>query len=339
MALTDGGYRIDGQKVFGAEELGAKLRNEAPGAESRNEALGYRAEKRGIRLQSLENLNRPGVKAYWGRGILFCLVVVVSLIYHLPASWLAAQIAPALPKYLVTSMWQGTLWQGQVTLNWQTPQTRVHLGRLQWQVKPWQVLFLEGGVALQWAPGHGTLQTANTVDSAQSVTAKRQQATVQQTIHAELTVPLFSPDRIHIKALQGQMPVARLAQILAVYQPLPGAFEGLLAFDIRSLDWRFADALPEAVNGQITLSNFNAMGVEIPQMTLVPKREEALLVLSMQGGDTHWHLQGSAGLNAQRYQIDAAIKADSEAAMPSWGAWLLHKTSPMEAVFSQAGRW
>lgn len=301
MALTDGGCRVDGQKVFGAEELG------------------YRTEKRGIRLQSLENLNRPGVKAYWGRGILFCLVVVVSLIYHLPASWLAAQIAPALPKYLVTSMWQGTLWQGQVTLNWQTPQTRVHLGRLQWQVKPWQVLFLEGGVAVQWAPG--------------------QEAALQETIQAELTVQLFSPDRIHITALQGQMPVARMAQILAVYQPLPGAFEGMLALDIRSLDWRFADALPEAVNGQITLSNFNAMGVEIPQMTLVPKREEALLVLSMQGGDSHWHLQGSAGLNAQRYEIDAAIKADSEAAMPSWGAWLLRKTSPMEAVFSQAGRW
>ncbi|MBD3767921.1 MAG: type II secretion system protein N [Gammaproteobacteria bacterium] len=270
-------------------------------------------------MQSLENLNRPGVKAYWRRGILFCLVVVVSLIYHLPASWLAAQIAPALPKYLVTSMWQGTLWQGQVTLNWQTPQTRVHLGRLQWQVKPWQVLFLEGGVAVQWAPG--------------------QEAALQETIQAELTVQLFSPDRIHITALQGQMPVARMAQILAVYQPLPGAFEGMLALDIRSLDWRFADALPEAVNGQITLSNFNAMGVEIPQMTLVPKREEALLVLSMQGGDSHWHLQGSAGLNAQRYEIDAAIKADSEAAMPSWGAWLLRKTSPMEAVFSQAGRW
>lgn len=301
MALTDGGCRVDGQKVFGAEELG------------------YRTEKRGIRLQSLENLNRPGVKAYWGRGILFCLVVVVSLIYHLPASWLAAQIAPALPKYLVTSMWQGTLWQGQVTLNWQTPQTRVHLGRLQWQVKPWQVLFLEGGVAVQWAPG--------------------QEAALQETIQAELTVQLFSPDRIHITALQGQMPVARMAQILAVYQPLPGAFEGMLALDIRSLDWRFADALPEAVNGQITLSNFNAMGVEIPQMTLVPKREEALLVLSMQGGDSHWHLQGSAGLNAQRYEIDAAIKADSEAAMPSWGAWLLRKTSPMEAIFSQAGRW
>lgn len=299
MALTDGVYRVDAQN------------------------------------KPSENLNRPGAKAYWIRGILFCLVVAVALIYQLPASWLAGQVAPALPKNLITNMWQGTLWQGQVTLDWQTPHSRVHLGQVQWQLKPWQVLFLEAGVALQWAPG---LQ-GQSVQTGQAASAERLQATRQETIQAELAMPLLAPNRIHISALQGRVPVAWVGQVLAVYQPLPGAFEGVLTLDIQSLDWRFSDALPEAVNGQITLHNFNAMGIEIPKVTFVPKRDETQLVLLMQGGGTDWHLQGTAGLNAQRYQIEAAVQANNETAMPSWSAWLLRKTSPLEAVFSQAGSW
>ncbi|WP_178863900.1 type II secretion system protein N [Thiomicrorhabdus cannonii] len=257
---------------------------------------------------------RQGIMPMVKWGGLTVLLTIFSLTYHLPAGWVAQQVALSIPKQLQLTMWQGRVWQGAVDVTWQTPLEKIDLGQLRWDFNPWALLGMQAETALQWSHSQGGA-------------------------HTTVAVNILDKDLILISNLEGRLPLAFAAGLLPVGKRLGGGVEGTVDMDIDTLEWNAVNGFPQAIKGELALSGVNAMGIELPQLKLVPSMQNQQVVVALDGGAKAWRLNGEVRFDQQHHQANLTIKADSAEAMPAWTDLLMRKTSPIEAVLRQQGKW
>ncbi|WP_120510048.1 type II secretion system protein N [Photobacterium salinisoli] len=81
-------------------------------------------------------------------GLSFALALIVSLLVHLPASWVW-QYVPKMPGLSVTGI-SGTPWQGTASqVRWQ----QWNLGQVYWELSPWKLLTANAEFAVRLGQG------------------------------------------------------------------------------------------------------------------------------------------------------------------------------------------
>lgn len=253
------------------------------------------------------------LKPYAGRIALLSLVVLVSFIWHLPASWVFQQLSieKQLPPQLALSEMSGSWWQGQTQLNWQ----KQSLGQVQWQWRP-SALFT-GEVAIDLALS----SPQNQLDG-----------------QAVLTL-----DGVQLASISGGIKIANLAKIPALALLDQAQGEMVLKALSVSLPWENLQSplpWPSAISGQVALVDFSAMGMTLPLVEVSPKLDDKGVTLTVNGRGSGWQLTGQTWLSHDRvFAHDLTLTANSPNAMPDWAGLMMRQTSPTQALLKARGRW
>ncbi|HIE40011.1 MAG TPA: hypothetical protein EYP76_01100 [Thiomicrorhabdus sp.] len=251
-------------------------------------------------------------KGLLGLMALFILALFVSIIYHLPVSWLLAQpsVQSQLPDSVTLSPSSGTVWQGRTHVS--TPQP---VGNLSWELSFWALLVGQASIDLQWQKEQSHLSGA-------------------------LNVPLFSEAGTRsMRDLNGQIDLPLLIQLLNApgLNNLP--IEGVLRLKQIDLSVDFQDPWPEVFTGHLILNKLNVLGNTFPKILITPKLNGDQLIFTIKGEEPGWTLSGNLKvLKNRQYTMNLTVNAETQASMPGW-AGLLHQQSPTVAVLNHRGRW
>lgn len=253
------------------------------------------------------------MKKRWGTLLLISLVVLVSIVWHLPAAWVWQQsgLKQQLPPSLTLSAMNGVWWHGQTTIEWQGKP----VGKVDWQWQPSALFKGALAVDLQLSAPQNSLK-----------------------LQAALTM-----ESLRLESISGAVKIAKLAEIpqLALLDQAQG--EGVLKSLSISLPWETLQnqrPWPSAVSGQFALVDFSAMGMKLPLVEITPKLDKNGLTLSVNGQGKGWKLIGQTWLSPKRtFAHDLTLTATSPATLPDWAGLMMRQTQPTVAVLKTRGRW
>lgn len=251
---------------------------------------------------------------------LFGLVLIVSLIWHLPARWVfdTAQLANHLPPPWQVSQISGYWWQGQAQLA-RSGRQPVLLGQVHWQWHPSALLQAKLGLALRWQLD---AQKSNGLPSPQ--------------FRAQLRVDATT---IEITELNGQAQFKALANLDAATQILNDV-EGAVALNNVSLVVPITQPLwLNAIAGQVQLSKVAFMGASVPSLSLTPSMDKEQIKLDVLGQGEGWQLSGQSWLGRDSFGHNLTLNAQSPKDMPDWASLMMRSTSNTQAVLQARGRY
>ncbi|MDG6777326.1 type II secretion system protein N [Thiomicrorhabdus sp. zzn3] len=260
---------------------------------------------------------RGNKKSLVGWSVSFFAVLLISLLYHLPAQWVVkqTQLLDHLPKNVVVSEIEGRVWQG--TLHLSVKQHNQDLGRLHWGLSPGSLLGLKLKAQMRLEQAQGGARWA-------------------------LSTSLLNPQSMHLEALEGQWPLQELMPLMppsiSVLAGRSGA-QGQLSLDQIDVQWAMDKNWPTSVQGNVHLSGVDLMGVQIPKLKIEPELIDQTLSLKLNGGGDGWQIGGTSKLTPKSFNHQVTIRADQAAKMPSWVELFMRRNSPVLATLNQKGRW
>lgn len=238
----------------------------------------------------------------------FLLVVLVSVIWHFPASWLLSQpeVKQNLPKTVQLEQASGTWWQGQANIAFKNKS----LGRLSWQWQPLDLFKAQLGLELFLTLDRGKIQGQLLTDGNQ-LTVENLIANVPVAFFAD-----FAPQMALLKGAKGEIFMKNVDAIV----------------DIKK-QW------PDSVAGTIALVDFEAMGMTIPQVEIKPQVQNNQILLPVNGGGKGWKLSGQTTLIApNQFKHNLNLKSQNEDLMPDWAGLMMRSVSDTEARLKAQGR-
>lgn len=256
------------------------------------------------------------LKWFFALTALFILALCISIVSHLPISWLLAQssIQKQMPDTMQFSPSHGTLWQGSTHLAILNPAS-THLGELSWNLSFWSLLIGQASLDSVW---------------------KKEQSQLR----ARIKAPLFSEaTELKARGIEGKIVLPQLIELLNLSDLKEMAIEGSLTLKEVDLVLDLQTQWPRVLTGQLILNNLQVLDNDFPAITITPDLNEDKLVLNIEGQAQAWALSGKLELfKNQQYSIDLNVTAQSESAMPDW-AGMLKQQSPTKAVLNHRGRW
>ncbi|WP_028485955.1 type II secretion system protein N [Thiomicrorhabdus chilensis] len=250
----------------------------------------------------------------------FVAVMLISFVYHLPASWalqqLPAQAKQQLEQKMFISEVQGSLWNGQLSLGLNQAKQNVPLGTFSWQLNPWALLAMNLNADMQMVPVEG----AGGLDW-------------------QLSTGLLNQQNVELTDLNGELDLRNLQALLPAGIQNLGELKGQLSFQQINLAWDTQLRWATQLSGDVKVAQLDVMGAQIPHLSLTPSLKDKQVQVAAQGGDKAWQLKGSSLLNAKSFQHNFTIKADGANNMPPWVDLVMRKKTPTLATFNQKGRW
>lgn len=248
--------------------------------------------------------------------LVFLLVLIGSLLYHLPASWVFKQmdIQSQLPKSMQLSEPQGTLWNGRTQLRFsQSPQS-VFAAELDWQLSPWALLMMNANLSISLNNALGGASW-------------------------KVNTGLLDQNQIELSDLDGQWQLAALQPFLPNAVRGFGQLKGQLTLQKLAMIWDGKQNWLTAVEGELQISGMDFMGMKIPSLKVKPEMKNQQVALNLIGGGAGWELSGNSLLGAKTFQHDLKIQADNAKSMPDWVDLMMRKKTPVLATLVQKGRW
>jgi len=247
---------------------------------------------------------------------LFIATLCISIIYHLPINWLLAQpsIQKQLPSTLQLNLSHGTLWEGSTQVSTLSPNL-VNLGKVDWELSFWSLLFGEANVKSLWQKE-------------------------QSQLRSQLTVPLFSEStELKVTGIDGKINLPQLIQILNLSDLKSMDVSGILQLNQMDLTLDLPTQWPKVLTGNLVLKQLNVLGETFPNITITPKLEGDKLVLNIDGKAPGWTLSGKLEVfKNKRFTVQLTVTGKAPNTMPSW-AEMLRKQSPTVAVLNHRGVW
>jgi hypothetical protein len=261
-----------------------------------------------------------GIGRFW-LGLLFILMLTLSIFYNLPASWLISQsvVQKQVPKSLLISSVNGSVWNGGMALSTQLKNKSgavLDLGVLQWDI--------------DWLP----LLKGNISSQQQWLLTEKSQ------VGFYLERDLLSTEAsLHLSDLQANIDITQLLQRLA--SAGLGSFVAtgkVVATDI-DVVLNPLTLWPISIGGQFEVRSLSTFGVNLPLLTAVPSMEAQTILVNLSAQSAGWQLKGLVSVSANhRYDITLSVKAESPQQMPDW-AQLMVKKTPTLATLTDRGRW
>ena len=264
---------------------------------------------------------------------LLLFVFLVSLLYHLPSGVVLKPLNEALQtnkQGLVLDGFQGSLWQGQTTLQWQEPTTQqsIALGNIAWQLAPLDLL-TGAEPDLDWQSTYGEWQ-----------------GKIFQSWNSQTTRIQTSNLRLELQAA-----INEFASLVKV----PVEIKGTIVSNQLNLTVSPTQGI-QHLKGMIRFENLAAMGVAMPttylRLSMVEKpvkqanqNAQAPAVLwQIDAKEANWKMsgKGSIYLNPQeanfgQYQGEIKVDAVSEDDLPDF-AHLMRQTAPNQAILRVQGK-
>lgn len=242
--------------------------------------------------------------------LLGLLVFISAFIAHLPAAFALKQIEPQLPPGLVLSQTKGTIWQGQTQLQWQGH----NLGQAGWNIQLIKLMSAKLAAQMQWRLAGESLQADIEIGQNQM----------------QLAIP------------QGQVNLTQAAAPWVNQFFFLRGLQGDMHFREFSTQVDFASLWPQSIAGQVVVTDFKIMDIQIAQLEITPNQDEVgeKIDVTIQAENQGWHMDGQAELNApNRYQYQLELKADSAQSFPEWAGMMMRKTSATQAQAQKRGQW
>ena len=244
---------------------------------------------------------------------LFILTLFVSLIYHLPVSWLLSQtqVKQQIPPQLELSQSQGSVWQGQTQLNL----NKLNAGQLSWDLSMLSLLATQANVEANWQLEQGQ-------------------------VNVLLQMPLLSESPVlSAEAIQGQLSLTALLKLTNSAQLNSMSIKGDLALNDLAVDLDLQTLWPKLLQGSATVQGLSLLGSDFPPIQIVPELLKDKIQLKLSAKTKGWSLSGTVDLfNNRSYQTALKVTANSAETMPDW-ALLLRQQSPRVSVLNNGGRW
>jgi len=252
------------------------------------------------------------LKAFLGLTFLFITTLLISVVYHLPVSWLVSQsnLQEKLSPNIKISSNEGTLWQGSVQLLTPNP-----VGKISWDLSFWSLI------------------TGQVV--AQSLWQKE-----QSHIRSHIQMPLFSDaTELNVSEGYGEMSLPLLIKLINNPELNGMPIEGSLRLEDLRLLADLQSEWPSVLTGQLTLNQLSVLGNAFPPITIKPELDSNKITFRVSGQGNAWAISGQVEVFKNRqYNTRLKVTAESEQAMPHWAA-LLQKQGPLAAVLNDRGRW
>ncbi|MDX1795371.1 MAG: type II secretion system protein N [Hydrogenovibrio sp.] len=246
------------------------------------------------------------------------LTLILSLLWHLPASWIFSQnwVRQQLPQNVQLSQIRGVWWQGQghISIRPASRSQSVPIGTLSWQWHPSDIL--TGTVSLG----------LNLVNAEHQL-----HATLRQSAHS-----------LKLQQLNGDFPIASLRPFLPANLAALGQVQGNIKFKALSiaLDMPLANPWPTQVQGSVQIRNLKAYGVVLQQLQILPSLNSRTLQLNIQTQSPGWRLQGNLDLlRSHRYQASFDLTSETRESIPAWSKPFFKMQSPTKGTFNSSGRW
>jgi len=245
-------------------------------------------------------------------GLMLFLVFSAGFVSQLPTSFVLKQFdIEALPG-LVVEQPKGTIWSGQVSVNYQG----VKFDQLAWQLNVQDLLF---GVVKQSIP--------------LSIHLRHQ--------HDQLDINLVaSPKTLSVSVPQGQMDIGRLAQPFVQQQFMLRGLEGQLHFRDVQLSTSYNAFWPSALSGRIALIDLAMMGAQVQQLNIEALMQEQFVVLNIDAEQDGWNLNGTSQLSPpNQFNNNFVLTTQQPNQFPDWALMTMQQTSPTEARARMRGQW
>lgn len=252
----------------------------------------------------------------FGFGLLWLLVLLISLVWHFPASWVLSQptVAQQLPPALKLKAVQGPWWQGKMQLSWEDTHLKKSLGQVQWQLAWGELLSGNVGMTLHW---------------------KQHKQSAQAYVSS-------NGETLWVRNLNLSADLSQWISLIPQYGGLLSEAKGQTSVKQLNaqLDLRKNPPWPSALSGEVQLKRLDAMGAQVPLVVLRPEVKQNQIVLKLSGGGEGWRIQGETRvMQNHQYRSQLGIYADSAQQMPSWVSLILPMKSPNKAESTQSGRW
>ena len=252
-------------------------------------------------------------------GFVLFLVLLISIIWHLPAQWVVRQLPnqAALPVALLSGSWH----HGQaVVIESQQQFPRI---RLSWSLQ---------GISGLWGQPEVKLVFQDFTHSSQTVSlVGRWDVWTQQ---------------LQISSLKAKVTLPTLAKWAAVVSSSPqlsmlSSVQGSLRWQALQMQVNMDTQLwPQQLKGQGKLFNLNAMGIEVPQLAISLSQKAEPIQIHLKGGGKGWQLIGQVMLQPNHhYQLHLEVNAQPGHSLPDWTAMMMRQVTAQKAVLQNQGRW
>ncbi len=239
----------------------------------------------------------------------FIAVLLVSFMWHFPASWVVSQpwVSQNLPANIKLQQTTGLWWQGTTNLQWQNTAT----GQLTWQWQPLAVLKGKIAIKFSWQEK-------------------------QQFLNGSMKLNATDLELMDVSASIKLPFLAQLSPNLAILSNAKGE---VLVNDFQ-LTTKLNKLWPETLAGKISLVDADIMGIKLDVITLKPEILNQQIILPISGGGKDWKLAGQLTLDPNnRFKHQINLIAETPQAMPDWTAMFMQKTSPTQAELVVSGSW
>lgn len=247
----------------------------------------------------------------------FFVTLVVSMIIHVPASWVVAELKAQqlLPPQVQLKQVDGIWWDGtaQVSFSSSPGAPLNQLGLMDWQLQFSSLLT-------------GWLES--------KINWRIEKSEVGATLKMDA-------NSLIMDSISGSLPVGALGNMIPQAAMLQGA-EGRL--NLRNLTVEIPldqrTPWPKKLSGQAAITDLSVLGMEADTVELTPALNKGQLILSIAGGGKSWQLSGEVALmKNHKYKIQLMLTADTAESMPEWVSVMMRRTSSTKAEFKQQGRW
>jgi hypothetical protein len=243
---------------------------------------------------------------------LLLLVFSAGFLSQLPASFVLKQFEDQLPAEVVLSQPKGTIWHGQVSVNYQG----VAFDQLAWQLRPTDVL---GGVIKQSLPA--------------SISLRHAQDQLDMTV-------VVTPQNLSVSVPQGQLDIARLAQPFVQQQFMLRGIDGQVHLRDIQLTVPYNQAWLQSLSGRVVLIDLAMMGAQIEQLTIHATMLDQTIDLNVDAEQDGWRLTGTSQLNPpNQFENNFVLNTERPNQFPDWALMTMQQTSPTEARARLRGQW
>jgi len=268
-------------------------------------------------------------KHVFGLIILFVAVLLLSILWQLPASWVLSKPAiknaieqkvNASQKLKITAS-RGTIWQGEADLAIENrsekngvSQDAFSVGKVSWKLHPMSLLLTKLSADIHWQLGQSAL-VGNVSMGVFSSAEKRK-------IHLS-----NAKGRIDLKDLMPKLKFNKITE-----SPFTQNIQGQISFNYLDAEYIVQTRWFNALKSEIQVDGLLVMNNVFPRLDIQTDIEDESIQARLSGQQTNWNLHGTASLNrSYSYLLNLNLKVDSEKNLPDW-AFAMQKKSALNYV-------
>lgn len=246
-------------------------------------------------------------------GLLLLLVLSAGFVSLLPASFVLKHLEAYIPQDLTVSQPKGTIWQGQLSVNYQG----IEFERVSWQTRPLDVLL--------------------TALIKQQLPVDVQLAHQQDQLEMAL---ILRPKTFTVSISQGHLNIARMISPFEQQVFMLRGLEGQLHLRDIQAKLTYNEIWPQRLSGRVVLIDLAVMGAKINQLNLEASSLEQKVSLQISAEQDGWQLAGSSRLiPPNRFEHSFILTTDHPNQFPDWALMIMQQTSPTQAQLHAQGRW